>query len=96
MDSAQSRNGHRMARFEEILGPLPNRRAFGGEVLVLDDAGHPRRSTVRAPPSDLRGFRPSGCRRRRFAAAAFRERKARLARLGERAEGWIALPTACR
>jgi bifunctional non-homologous end joining protein LigD len=88
-----SRKGNRMQRFERVLDLLPKGHVFDGELVVLDDAGRPlfndllfgrRRPTyvafdlLSADGIDLRPL-------------PLRERKARLARLGEYAEGWIAL-----
>ena len=88
-----SRNGNRMKRFEEVLGLLPQGYVFDGELVVLDDAGRPlfnkllfgdRRPTyvafdlLIADGVDLRPL-------------PLRERKARLAQIAKRAEGWIAL-----
>jgi bifunctional non-homologous end joining protein LigD len=88
-----SRNGNRMTRFEEVLDLLPVDCVFDGELVVLDDAGHPQ-------------FKELLFGRRRPTYVAFdlliadgvdlrplplRERKARLARIGKGAEGWIAL-----
>lgn len=88
-----SRNGNRMQRFEGVLDLLPKGQVFDGEVVVLDDAGRPlfnellfarRRPTyvafdlLNADGIDLRTW-------------PLEQRKARLARIGERAEGWIAL-----
>jgi bifunctional non-homologous end joining protein LigD len=88
-----SRNGNRMQRFERILDWLPKGHIFDGELVVLDDTGRPlfnellfgrRRPTyvafdlLIADGIDLRPL-------------PLKERKARLAQLGEGAEGWIAL-----
>jgi bifunctional non-homologous end joining protein LigD len=88
-----SRNGNRMQRFEEVLDRLPKGHLFDGELVVLDDAGRPlfnellfgrRRPTyvafdlLLADGVDLRPL-------------PLRERKAKLARVGKGAEGWIAL-----
>jgi ATP-dependent DNA ligase len=82
-----------MHRFDGVLDLLPKGYVFDGGLVVLDDAGRPlfnellfarRRPTyvafdlLMADGIDLRPW-PLG------------ERKARLARIGERAEGWIAL-----
>jgi ATP-dependent DNA ligase len=87
-----SRNGNR--RFDEVLDRLPKGYVFDGELVALDDAGRPlfnellfgrRRPTYVA--FDLRmvdrvDYRP----------LLLQERKAKLARVGKGAEGWIALP----
>jgi bifunctional non-homologous end joining protein LigD len=88
-----SRNGNRMQRFERVLDLLPKGHVFDGELVVLDDTGRPlfnellfgrRRPTYVAVDlliddgNDLR-------------ALPLKHRKARIARLSERAEGWIAL-----
>jgi ATP-dependent DNA ligase len=88
-----SRGGNRMKRFEGVLDLLPKGHVFDGEFVVLDDAGQPLFSEL------LFG-------RRRPTYVAFdllitegidlrplplKRRKARLARIGEAAEGWIAL-----
>jgi len=88
-----SRNGNRMKRFEKVLDLLPQGYVFDGELVVLDDTGRPlfnklllgdRRPTyvafdlLIADGVDLRPL-------------PLRDRKARLAQIGKRAEGWIAL-----
>jgi bifunctional non-homologous end joining protein LigD len=88
-----SRNGNRMRRFEEVLSLLPPGLVLDGELVVLNDAGRPlfnkllfghRRPTyvafdlLIADGVDLRPLPLS-------------ERKARLAQIAKRAEGWIAL-----
>ena len=88
-----SRNGNRMKRYEEVLDLLPQGYVFDGELVVLDDTGRPlfnklllghRRPTyvafdlLIADGIDLRPL-------------PLRDRKARLARIAKRAEGWIAL-----
>jgi hypothetical protein len=93
-----SRNGNRLQRYEGVLHLLPKGHAFDGELVVLDDAGRPqfnellfgrRRPTYVAFDllmTDGVDLRP----------LALRERKARLARIGEGAEGWIAPHQRCR
>jgi ATP-dependent DNA ligase len=88
-----SRNGNRMRRFERVLDLLPKGHVFDGELVVLDDAGRPlfnellfghRRPTYVAFDlliDDGIDLRP----------LPLKQRKARLARVSERAEGWIAL-----
>jgi ATP-dependent DNA ligase len=88
-----SRNGNRMQRFERVLDLLPKGYVFDGELVVLDDAGRPlfnellfgrRRPTYVAFDlliDDGIDLRP----------LPLKQRKARLARLSECAEGWIAL-----
>jgi bifunctional non-homologous end joining protein LigD len=88
-----SRNGNWMPRFDGMLDLLPKDCVFDGELVVLDDAGRPlfnellfarRRPTyvafdlLFADGIDLRPW-------------PLEQRKARLARIGEGAEGWIAL-----
>jgi len=88
-----SRNGNRMKRFEQVLDLLPQGHVLDGELVVLDDAGRPlfnkllfgdRRPTyvafdlLFADGVDLRPL-------------PLRDRKARLAQIAKRAEGWIAL-----
>jgi bifunctional non-homologous end joining protein LigD len=88
-----SRNGNRMRRFEEVLDLLPPGLVLDGELVVLDDAGRPlfnkllfglRRPTyvafdlLIADGADLRSL-------------PLRDRKARLAEIAKRAQGWIAL-----
>jgi ATP-dependent DNA ligase len=88
-----SRNGNWMRRFEGMLDLLPKGHVFDGELVALDDAGRPvfkdllfgrRRPTYVA--FDL--LIADGIDVRPLPLA---ERKAALARVGERAEGWIAL-----
>ena len=82
-----------MKRFEKMLNVLPQGYVFDGELVVLDDAGRPlfnellfgrRRPTyvafdlLIADGVDLRPL-------------PLRDRKARLAQIAKRAEGWIAL-----
>jgi ATP-dependent DNA ligase len=88
-----SRNGNCMPRFDDVLDLLPKGYVFDGELVVLDDTGRPlfnellfgrRRSTyvafdlLIADGVDLRPL-------------PLEQRKTRLARIGEGAEGWIAL-----
>jgi ATP-dependent DNA ligase len=88
-----SRNGNQMHRFEQVLDLLPKGQLFDGELVVLDDAGRPLLNELlfgRGRPTyvafdlliadgiDLRPW-------------PLEQRKARLARIGEHAEGWIAL-----
>jgi bifunctional non-homologous end joining protein LigD len=88
-----SRNGARMRRYEGVLDLLPKGCMFDGELVVLDDAGRPRfdkllfgrgRPTyvafdlLMADGGDLRPL-------------PLKEHKARLARIGNGAEAWIAL-----
>ena len=82
-----------MKRFEGVLDLLPKGHVFDGELVVLDDAGRPlfnellfgrRRPTYVAFDlliADGMDLRPLPLRRR----------KAKLARIGEGAGGWIAL-----
>ena len=88
-----SRNSNRMKRFEEVLGLLPQGYVFDGELVVLDDAGRPLFNKLLfgdRPPTyvafdlliaDGIDLRP----------LPLRDRKARLAQIAKRAEGWIAL-----
>jgi bifunctional non-homologous end joining protein LigD len=88
-----SRDGNRMQRFEEVLDLLPKDHVFDGELVVLDAAGRPMFNELlfgRGRPTyvafdlliaDGVDLRP----------LPLRERKLRLARIGEGAEGWIAL-----
>ena len=82
-----------MKHHEEVLDLLPQGYVFDGELVVLDDVGRPlfnkllfghRRPTFVAFDlliEDGVDLRP----------LSLRERKARLARIAKRAEGWIAL-----
>ena len=91
-----SRNGNRIQRFEGVLDLLPKGQVFDGELVVLDDAGRPlfngllfgrRRPTYVAYDlliADGIDLPP----------LPLRQRKAVVTRVGKRAEGWIALPTA--
>jgi bifunctional non-homologous end joining protein LigD len=88
-----SRNGNRMPRFEPVLDLLPKGHVFDGELVLLDDAGHPLFNELlfgRCRPTyvafdlliaDGIDLRP----------LPLRQRKAALARVGKRAEGGIAL-----
>jgi bifunctional non-homologous end joining protein LigD len=88
-----SRNGNRMQRFEGVLDLLPKGHIFNGELVVLDDFGRPQfdellfghgRPTYVAFDlliTDGVDLRP----------LPLKERKAGLSRIGEGAEGWIAL-----
>jgi bifunctional non-homologous end joining protein LigD len=88
-----SRNGHWLKRFEGVLDRLPKGCVFDGELVVLDEVGRPLFNRLlfgRGPPSyvafdllEADGFdlRP----------LPLRDRKARLARIGKGAKGWIAL-----
>jgi bifunctional non-homologous end joining protein LigD len=82
-----------MRRFEGVLDLLPKDCVFDGELVVLDDAGRPLFNELlfgRGRPTyvafdlliaggvDLRWL-------------PLKQRKAALARIGERARGWIAL-----
>jgi len=92
-DTVISRNGNRMKRFEQVLDLLPQGYVFDGELVVLDDADRPRFNKLlfgdRRPTyvafdlliADGVDLRP----------LPLRDRKARLAQIAERAEGWIAL-----
>jgi bifunctional non-homologous end joining protein LigD len=88
-----SRNGNPMPRFDGVLDLLPKGHVFDGELVVLDDAGRPlfnellfarRRPTYVA--FDL--LIADGIDLRPWPLA---QRKAELARIGERAAGWLAL-----
>lgn len=88
-----SRNSKRMQRFEEVLDRLPKSHLFDGELVVLDDAGRPLFNELlfgRGRPIyvafDL--LIAEGVDLRRL---PLRHRKARLAQIGKRADGWIAL-----
>ena len=88
-----SRNGNQMPRFEQVLDLLPKGHVFDGELVVLDDAGRPLLNELlfgRGRPTyvafDL--LFADGIDLRPWPLA---QRKARLARIGEHAEGWIAL-----
>lgn len=86
-------NGNRLRRFEKVLDLFPSGHVFDGELVVLDAAGRPlfnelvfgrRRPTYGAFDllvADGVDLRP----------LPLRERKAALARIGKRAESWIAL-----
>jgi bifunctional non-homologous end joining protein LigD len=88
-----SRNGNRMHRFERVLDLLPRGHVFDGELVELDDAGRPLFNELlfgrRHPTcvafdiliSDGIDLRP----------LPLKQRKALLARLSERAAGWITL-----
>jgi bifunctional non-homologous end joining protein LigD len=84
-----SRNGNRMQRFEQVLDLLPKGHVFDGELVVLDNAGRPLFNELRF---DRR--RPTYVAFDLLIADGFdlrsqplRQRKAVLARTGERAEG---------
>jgi hypothetical protein len=82
-----------MQRFERVLDLLPSGHVFDGELVVLDDAGRPLFNellfgrghltyvTLDLPLADGIDLRP----------LPLKQRKAALAWLGERAEGWIPL-----
>ncbi len=82
-----------MRRFEEVLDLLPRGHVFDGELVVLDGAGRPHFDKLffgRGRPTyvafDL--LMADGVDLR---SLPLRERKAALARIGKRAEAWIAL-----
>ena len=93
-----SRNGNQMSRFEGVLDLLPKGHVFDGELVVLDDAGRPLFDELlfaRRPATyvafdlliaDGIDLRP----------LPLEQRKAELARIGEHAEGWIALTNGVR
>ena len=88
-----SRNGNLMRRFEEVLDRLPPGHVFDGELVVLDNAGRPLFNKLlfgRGRPmyvafdllmADGVDLRP----------LPLQQREAQLARIGEGAEGWLAL-----
>ena len=88
-----SRKGNLMLRFEEVLDRLPPGHVFDGELVVLDNAGRPLFNKLlfgRGRPmyvafdllmADGVDLRP----------LPLQQRKAQLARIGEGAEGWLAL-----
>ena len=88
-----SRNGNRLKRFEKVLDLLPAGFVFDGEIVVLDDTGRPQFNELlfgrRRPMyvafdlliADGVDLRP----------LPLRDRKARLAQIAKRAEGWMAL-----
>jgi ATP-dependent DNA ligase len=82
-----------MRRFAEVLDRLPKGCVFDGELVVLDDTGRPQFNELlfgRGRPTyvafDL--LEPHGVDLR---PCPLWERKATLAAIGKRAEGWIAL-----
>jgi ATP-dependent DNA ligase len=82
-----------MQRFERVLDLLPKGHVFDGELVVLNDAGRPLFNGLlfgRRHPTygafDL--LTADGIDLRRCRSG---QRKGRLARVGEHAEGWIAL-----
>jgi bifunctional non-homologous end joining protein LigD len=88
-----SRNGNRMARFEDVLDRLPKGHVFDGELVVLDDAGRPQFDALlfgRSRPTYV-AFDLLIAHGVDLRPLPLRERKAMLAAIGKRAEGWIAL-----
>ena len=96
-----SRNGDRLRRHEGVPDLLPKGHVFDGELVVLDDAGRPLFNELLF----WRGFsNANSCRRLTYVAfdllmtdgvdlrpLPLKERKAAMARVGKRAESWIAL-----
>jgi hypothetical protein len=88
-----SRNGERLRRFEKVLELLPRGCVFDGELVPLDDAGRPRFTDLlfgRGRPTYV-AFDLLEAHGVDLRPLPLWERKAMLAALGKRAEGWIAL-----
>jgi bifunctional non-homologous end joining protein LigD len=88
-----SRDGNRMRRFEGVLDLLPRDCVFDGELVVLDEAGRPQFDELlfgRGRPTYV-AFDLLNAAGVDLRWQPLEQRKAALARIGERAKGWIAL-----
>jgi bifunctional non-homologous end joining protein LigD len=91
-----SRRGNRMHRFEALLAQLPAGCILDGEIVALDDEGHPRFHDLmfaRRPPVYV-AFDVLAANGQDLCPLPLNERKAVLDRLARNACGWIAITDA--